>query len=409
MAVSIRPNRSRPVPAYFSPRPGVFGVKKGCDAGDCGPARFGWTARCSHSCLVPAFRGEGRKITTIEGLAKNGELHPMQKAFHDAQAFQCGYCAARNDHDHGLRRLRRGTQGGPAACPEGQYLPLHRLSLDRRRPARQEQHRGGRRRHGMRRQPAQSVHRRHPDRQSALHDGHRDRGLAAPQGAALAACPCPHQSIDKAKALAIPGVVDVFTWEDVPRRLYSTALHEDHLVDPDDTYILDNVARFVGQRIAAVVAESEAVAEAGVRALQVEYDILPVVFDPVAAMEPEAPLLHDKNDVVTQNGNIFCTLQGEIGDVAKGFREADAVHEMTYSTSRVQHVHLETHGSIAYKGEDGRWHVRTSSQGPFPVRTKLAYLMACPLARSMSSPNGSAAASVASRRWCPKIFRCSPP
>ena len=61
--------------------------------------------------------------------------------------------------------------------------------------------------------------------------------------------------------------------------------------------------------------------------LEVDYEILPAVFDPVAAMEPGAPILHDKNEVVTDNGNIFCTLQGEIGDVAKGFKEADAVHE----------------------------------------------------------------------------------
>ena len=141
--------------------------------------------------------------------------------------------------------------------------------------------------------------------------------------------------------------------------------------------MLDNVARFAGQRIAAVVAESEGAAEAGCRALEVDYEILPAVFDPVQAMEPSAPVLHQK-DVITSTGNIFCTLEGEIGDVAKGFKEADAVHEMTYSTSRVQHVHLETHGSIAWKGDDNRWHVRTSSQAPFAARTKLAYLMGIP-------------------------------
>ena len=94
------------------------------------------------------------------------------------------------------------------------------------------------------------------------------------------------------------------------------------------------------------------------------------MFDPEAAMEPGAPVLHDK-DESPSSGNIYLDIHGEVGSVAEGFDAADAVHERTYSTTRVQHVHLETHGSIAWRGEDGRFHVRTSSQGPFIAQQKL--------------------------------------
>jgi CO/xanthine dehydrogenase Mo-binding subunit/aerobic-type carbon monoxide dehydrogenase small subunit (CoxS/CutS family) len=349
---------------------GVFGVKKGCDAGDCGACTVWLDGTPVHSCLMPAFRAAGREITTIEGLARDGALHPMQQAFLDAQAFQCGFCAAgmimtaatfdekqKADLPHalkgnlcrctGYRSIRDALAGVTAieddvagrACGASLPNPFSEGIVT------------GRARYTM---------------DVAMDGLLYIKVLRSPHAHARIL------AIGRDRALAVPGVVEVFTWEDVPRRLYSTATHEDHLVDPDDTYVLDDVVRFVGQRIAAVVAETEAAAENACRLLDVTYELLPAVFDPVAAMATDAPVLHDKGGA--EKGNIFVDIHGEVGSVADGFKAADAVHEMTYSTSRVQHVHLETHGSIAWRGDDGRIHVRTSSQAPFIAKQKLCHI-----------------------------------
>ena len=349
---------------------GFFGVKKGCDAGDCGACTVWLDGKPFHSCLMPAYRCAGKEITTIEGLARDGKLHPMQQAFLDAQAFQCGFCAAgmimtSTTFDEEAREdLPRMLKGNLCRCTGYRSIDeaLHGI-------VNTEEDVAGKSCGSSLRSPfAESI---------VTGAARYTLDIAMDDALHLKVLRSPHphariKSIAREKALSVPGVVDVFTWVDVPRKLYSTATHEDHLVDPDDTYILDNVVRFVGQRVAAVVAETEAAAEEGCRLIDIDYELLPPVFDPELAMEPGAPILHQKG--IASRGNIYVDIHGEVGSVEQGFEQADAIHEMTYSTSRVQHAHLETHGTIAWKSDDGRLHVRTSSQAPFIAKQKLCYL-----------------------------------
>ena len=351
---------------------GWFGVKKGCDQGDCGACTIWLDGVPFHSCLLPAFRAAGRAVTTIEGLAQDGKLHPMQQAFLDAQAFQCGFCAAgmimtAATFDAEARQdLPRMLKGNLCRC-----TGYHSIDDALHGVVNVEEDIAGE-------ACGRSV--RNPFAEAIVRgNAHYTLDVPPMDGMLhlkLLRSPHPHariKSIKRDKAQAVPGVVAIFTWEDVPRKLYSTATHEDHLVDPDDTYMLDNVVRFVGQRVAAVAAETEGAAEAACRLLEVEYELLPPVFDPEVAMEPGAPILHDKS--VAFRDNVYVDIHGELGNVEQGFKEADAIHEMTYATSRAQHVHLETHGTLAWRGDDGRLHVRTSSQAPFIAKQKLCYLL----------------------------------
>ena len=355
---------------------GWFGVKKGCDTGDCGACTVWLDGETVNSCIVPAFRAEGKQVTTIEGLARNGELHPMQRAFLEAQGFQCGFCTAgmimASAHltDEQRQDLPRALKGNLCRCTgyrsiEDAIKGVKNIESDT---------------------PGTSCGANLPAPASeGIVTGQTrytlDTEVDGLLHLKLLRSPHAHAritAIRKEAALATPGVHEVFTWEDVPRRLYTTAIHDDHLVDPDDTYMLDNVVRFAGQRVAAVVADTEAAAEEGCRRIEVDYEPLPAVFDPEAAMHASAPLLHDKkgeDPFVRHFGrNVLLEVHGGVGDVEEGFTQADAIHEAEYGSHRVQHAHLETHQTITWLDEDQRLNVRTSSQSPFIAQAKLSHL-----------------------------------
>ncbi len=373
-----------------SPRPGQclrtflrglghFGVKKGCDAGDCGACTVLIDGEPVHSCLIPAFRAEGHAVTTIEGLAPDGGTHPMQQAFLDAQAFQCGFCTAgmiltcASLNQAQRQDLGASLKGNLCRCTgyraiEDALNGLNNIedaaagaAFGRSLPA-----------------PAGPKVVRGAERYTfdvAMEDLLHIKMLRSPHAHAKII------SIDKSAALAVRGVHAVLTHDDAPDKLFSTARHEHTAADPDDTRVLDNVVRFIGQKVAAVVAETEAAAEEGCRRLKVVYDILPAVFDPAQAIAENAPVIHYKGPearIAKPERNIVAEVHNEIGDVATGFAEAAAIYEGTFTTQRVQHAHLETHGGMAWLDSDGRINVRSSTQTPFLTRRALCDLFDLP-------------------------------
>ncbi|MFD6219552.1 molybdopterin-dependent oxidoreductase [Nocardia asteroides] len=203
----------------------------------------------------------------------------------------------------------------------------------------------------------------------------------APWHLAVLASPHPHArvvAIDTAAAQAVPGVRLVLTAEDSPATPFSTGRHELREDDPDDTFVLDRTVRFAGQRVAAVVGETLAAARAGIRALRVEYELLPAVFEPETAMAPEAPKLHgDKPDsarIADRDRNLVAEIHGGVGDFEAGMAGAAKVVSGVWHSPRVQHVHLETHGGVGWLDDAGRLVVRSSTQVPFLVRDELCHV-----------------------------------
>lgn len=367
-------------------------VKKGCDAGDCGACGVLLDGVPVHSCIIPAVRAEGVSITTAAGLAPGDELHPVQEALVEHFGFQCGFCTAgmavtaSTLTADDLPDLDRRMKGNLCRCTG--YRPIREAieasvlgPVRSTGPASTEPARG---------HVGQSV-RPEPGRRVVQGLEPFTFDTEVPDALVLRVVGSPHAharivAIDTAAARAVPGVVAVFTHENVTARRFSTARHEHREDDPDDTRILDDVARFVGQRVAAVVAESAEAADEACRLIEVEYEVLRAVFDPEEARTPGAPLVHPDRTVddrvAEASRNVLATLHDGIGGDVDAALAASAVTVAgTWQTARVSHAQLETHGAIGWLDDDGRLVIRSSTQVPFLVRDELAQLFGLPRER----------------------------
>ncbi len=202
-------------------------------------------------------------------------------------------------------------------------------------------------------------------------------------------------SIKTEKALALKGVLAVATADDFPNIPSEEAFMGEgpmNFRDLSRNCMARGKALYDGHAVAAVAATSEAIANAALDLIEVEYQVLPHVIDVEAAMAPDAPLLHD--DLITQGvepkptkpSNVAKRVHFELGDVKAGFREAEVVVEGNYTTAAVHQAYIEPHACVASWNADGQSHIWTSSQGQFMVRAYCAKLLNMPIANLRVTP-----------------------
>ena len=186
------------------------------------------------------------------------------------------------------------------------------------------------------------------------------------------------KNIDASKALALPGVKAVLTGADLAGAKIGKKI-------VDMPLLADQVVRYVGEKVAAVAAESEAVAEAALDLIEVEYEELPIVTDVMEATQTNAPVLHpnvgDYKGLlhkIDTPSNVFVHLTWKKGEVVEGFRQSDVVVDNTFTVPAVHQGYIEPHSSLVRINPDGSAEIWSSNKSPFGLRDQVGNALQIP-------------------------------
>lgn len=366
---------------FLRERLGLTGPKNGCSSGHCGACTVVMNGKATRSCLVKmnSPRLDGAEILTIEGLAPEGKLHPIQASFIERGAIQCGFCtpgmvmtakALLDENPNPSEEdIKKALTRNRNLCRCTGYVNIIAAIQDaaERLAAGEEWV-----------DPEDVLSKEDANLPRLRKDAlglvtgttkfSDDLVLEGMLYGKILWSEYPHAeivSIDTSEAEAMEGVALVVTAKDIPGE------NRAGLIELDQPAIAEDKVRFIGDSVAAVFAETPEIAEEAVKKIKVEYRPLPAVFTPEEAARPDAPLVHDK-------GNLIHHARIVRGDVEKAFEQCAVVVEHTYTTPRIEHAFMEPESGVGIPDPDGGVTIKMGTQTAFDDRKQLARILALP-------------------------------